>query len=287
MELTWRTSASADEHNHDQETDLGPLGEPGGAVWATVSPDGRAGHRLWIWVIYNRWNDVDEGPDSVLASGEADEEGEAKEAVAAWVAKQRLEVLRAALRAGSISYGELAELQALAPYIEPGDTELLEAAGVPEHDDAEPGLTEYTFDRVAVITFTIGAPDYATARQAADGLLEFNIRDNTVEEAVGDPEGLTYEVTFAAPRGKASLVGSDPEDGDIPYPDVQTFTEPIVDVSLTDADIEAMHEALDTLDETAEGDSNDAEIEAGHDCADHLARLLELLGHPRPNHEED
>lgn len=47
-------------------------------------------------------------------------------------AKKRLEELRKELRAESISYGELAELQSLIPYIEPGDNELLEAAGVPE-----------------------------------------------------------------------------------------------------------------------------------------------------------
>lgn len=46
--------------------------------------------------------------------------------------KKRLEYLRRELRAECISYGELAELQSLAEYIEPGDLELLEAAGVPE-----------------------------------------------------------------------------------------------------------------------------------------------------------
>lgn len=46
--------------------------------------------------------------------------------------KQRLEYLRGELRKERISYGELAELQDLIPYIEPGDNELLEAAGVPE-----------------------------------------------------------------------------------------------------------------------------------------------------------
>lgn len=50
----------------------------------------------------------------------------------AWQARDRLESLRAALRSEDISYGELAELQSLAPYIEAGDAELLEAAGVPE-----------------------------------------------------------------------------------------------------------------------------------------------------------
>lgn len=47
-------------------------------------------------------------------------------------AKKRLEELRKELRAGQISYGELAELQSLAAHIEPEDVELLEAAGVPE-----------------------------------------------------------------------------------------------------------------------------------------------------------
>jgi hypothetical protein len=47
--------------------------------------------------------------------------------------RARLEDIRDSLRAEDVSYGELAELQALAPYIAPGDVELLEAAGVPEH----------------------------------------------------------------------------------------------------------------------------------------------------------
>ena len=45
-------------------------------------------------------------------------------------AKERLEYLRGELRDGSMSYGELAELQSLTKYIQPGDVELLEAAGV-------------------------------------------------------------------------------------------------------------------------------------------------------------
>lgn len=48
--------------------------------------------------------------------------------------RDRLESLRGELRAERISYGELLELQSLAEHIEPGDVELLEAAGVPEHD---------------------------------------------------------------------------------------------------------------------------------------------------------
>ena len=47
--------------------------------------------------------------------------------------RQRLEYLRAELRAERISTGELLELQSLAHHIAPNDVELLEAAGVPEH----------------------------------------------------------------------------------------------------------------------------------------------------------
>jgi hypothetical protein len=46
--------------------------------------------------------------------------------------KVRLEYLRGELRSEKISLGELLELQSLKKYIEKGDTELLEAAGVPE-----------------------------------------------------------------------------------------------------------------------------------------------------------
>ena len=45
---------------------------------------------------------------------------------------QRLEYLRDELRGERISYGELFELQTLAPHIALDDIELLEAAGVPE-----------------------------------------------------------------------------------------------------------------------------------------------------------
>lgn len=48
----------------------------------------------------------------------------------------RLEELRQALRAENVSYGELAELADLAEHIDPGDVELLEAAGVPEFPSA-------------------------------------------------------------------------------------------------------------------------------------------------------
>ena len=46
--------------------------------------------------------------------------------------KKRLEYLRREIHKERISYGEIAELQSLVPYIDKGDIELLEWAGVPE-----------------------------------------------------------------------------------------------------------------------------------------------------------
>ncbi len=50
---------------------------------------------------------------------------------------ERLEYLRGCIRAESISYGEIAELESLADSIEPGDVELAEWAGIPEEEFAK------------------------------------------------------------------------------------------------------------------------------------------------------
>jgi len=51
------------------------------------------------------------------------------------IIQERLEYLRGEIEAERISYGEIAELQGLAPYIDSGDVLLLEWAGVPEFAD--------------------------------------------------------------------------------------------------------------------------------------------------------
>jgi len=51
--------------------------------------------------------------------------------------QERLEYLRSQIEAEQISYGEIAELQGLAEYIDPSDTVLLEWAGVPEFPDVD------------------------------------------------------------------------------------------------------------------------------------------------------
>jgi hypothetical protein len=49
--------------------------------------------------------------------------------------KKILEELRQEIRQGTISYGEIVELQSLKKYIEDGDVELLEWAGVDEFEN--------------------------------------------------------------------------------------------------------------------------------------------------------
>jgi hypothetical protein len=93
-----------------------------------------------------------------------------REAVAA-----RLEELRAELRAERISYGELAELQGLAEHIEPGDVELLEAAGVPEFEEERSGIRRAVIESIEVRRVVDEDPDtsYLEQEDWADRLEEY------------------------------------------------------------------------------------------------------------------
>lgn len=53
----------------------------------------------------------------------------------ATLAAARLAAIRSAIEAEDVSYGELAELQSLAAYIDPTDVVLREWAGIPEHPE--------------------------------------------------------------------------------------------------------------------------------------------------------
>jgi hypothetical protein len=180
---------------------------------------------------------------------------------------------------------EIREHQGFSHGLRPGEHGDMGCTSCQREDAAK--LTEYTFDIVAVATLRIGAPDYATARRAAEGLEEMNVRDNTVSEGNDDPPGLTYSLTCVAPRGKASYVDSDPEDGSIPAEDIQTFTEPVTDMHLNRELIESMHTSLAAWREAASSDSDDGEHAAGRDCADQLGLLLDMLGHPYESTDEE
>lgn len=84
-------------------------------------------------------------------------------------AKERLEYLRGELRGECISQMELMELTSLIPFIEAGDVELLEPAGVPESPDGY----DFTLsvDGIAILTpQTDAGIEWAEARiDGADG----------------------------------------------------------------------------------------------------------------------
>ena len=63
------------------------------------------------------------------------DEAAAAELTMIQTAKVRLEHLSGEIEAERISYEEIAELQSLTYYIEPGDVQLLEWAGVPEYPE--------------------------------------------------------------------------------------------------------------------------------------------------------
>lgn len=93
----------------------------------------------------------------------------------------RLEYLRSELRAERISQGELAELESLAKHIEPGDVELLEAAGVPEHS-------------VAVeISISYRVYDYKTIEIPSDRFNDIDLDDEEVlAKLLAEFDGRSY-----------------------------------------------------------------------------------------------
>lgn len=99
--------------------------------------------------------------------------------------KERLEYLRTMLREERISYGELLELESLAEHIEPGDVELLEAAGVPEFEEEKFEIEDWAgnlmFDGKTFDSFEEG--------------WSF-IYENILEEYEGDG---TYEDVYVVP----------------------------------------------------------------------------------------
>jgi hypothetical protein len=113
----------------------------------------------------------------------------------------RLEYLRGELRAERISYGELAELQGLAEHIDPGDVELLEAAGEP----LTCILTDTPGEDPDDCTTHDHEPDNALAAHS-HGVPEFPDTDDAapVERATDDPEYDEAEQQWAERRSRSA-----------------------------------------------------------------------------------
>lgn len=115
----------------------------------------------------------------------------------------RLEYLRGQLRAESMSWGELAELQSLAASIDPGDVELLEAAGVPEYpeDDNHNGGNEMTRNYIIDYEGNVQAAVLAMAADLMRGDAATFQRGYTLENA------LTAAAEALAPGQAGEVVG--------------------------------------------------------------------------------
>lgn len=85
--LTWKTAESADRDDQDHEVDLSPIGNPGGAQWASVAEEQNGFH----WGVYAHWlwEDIDNDPNGVLAQGMTATMDEGKAAVQAWVEEHK------------------------------------------------------------------------------------------------------------------------------------------------------------------------------------------------------
>ncbi len=100
-------------------------------------------------------------------------------------AKNRLEYLRGELRKECISTGELCELQSLVQHIEPGDVELLEAAGVEENqetyecDNCDFKALAYQFDEAVDISQRIDPGGIYTDKECPKcGALAYPVEDS-------------------------------------------------------------------------------------------------------------
>ena len=120
-----------------------------GDYWNQIEYYSKKLHKTIIWD-YDDYDDYDELADSILSVEKEIAEFEAKITISGGSEycftsnpkmttkdktkqiKQKLEYLRGEIEAERISYGEIAELQSLAKYIDPGDVQLLEWAAVEE-----------------------------------------------------------------------------------------------------------------------------------------------------------
>jgi len=121
---------------------------------------------------------------------------------------ETLEELRAILRSGHMSWGELHLLQVLAEFIEPGDVELLEAAGVPEFPDRDDDLEAEIVNRLDGDTLSAArwlCADTTLPSEYVRGVAELLI-DTTLGLNQDEDKDLLMEV-LVAPITKAEIFG--------------------------------------------------------------------------------
>jgi ribosomal protein L37AE/L43A len=149
-------------------------------------------------------DDDDEGPDGAYGTMYGKPLGGTSSGYSKWEEdqeiKERLEYYRTQLRDECISQQELAELAELSDHIEPGDVELLEAAGVPEFpEEAEPVASKpkkrfRTTNKDKEFMKAIGIKAHKIAMQVEEGVNQVcpnchgqsvkNVEDSSPEEGI-------------------------------------------------------------------------------------------------------
>lgn len=179
--------------------------------------------------------------------------------------KERLEEIREELNNESVSYGELAELQELTEFIEEGDVQLLEAAGVEEFDDV---VEEMEFPDSIVVTKEMTRTE--VLEEYGDILSEEQIAIIKEEHAVvekGSPDDGFIGVTDESPESLFDMM----EEYDEPVDEVPWITdeEPIQNVMGVQSFIpDSMQEAVTEI--LADKYQNKRKVVAGTEEEDYF-----------------
>lgn len=119
---SWYMGFAIEDCRGEQSGGVGVSGKPlMNARWYGVTADGMSGYTV----------DFEAETLAELRSDIRQYHLKARDGYGWRLARRYLRGIRAELRAENLSYGSIACLQSLVPYIDAGDFELLEAAGVP------------------------------------------------------------------------------------------------------------------------------------------------------------
>jgi hypothetical protein len=138
--------------------------------------------------------------------------------------KERLEEIRTELDNESVSYGELVELQELTEFIEEGDVQLLEAAGVSEFDEKEITIDlsdlegEYSLDEMPAVIETIQERIEEAKPSMSEEQIEMVKEEHGVIET-GSPDDGFIGSTEDTPESLFDMMDEydEPEGNEVPW----------------------------------------------------------------------
>lgn len=130
----------------------------------------------------------------------------------------------------------------------------------------------YTFDVIAVTTFTVTTRAGVDAARKAAGALDSLDPDTGQGETVGGDIDVTYHVTCVAPRGPVYLFNAETPSGEpVDVGQAELFAEPITGTAR-----QQLAELVRACRAAAAGDSNDEEINAALELVSAVEALLSI-----------